>query len=256
MSPYGKSHPPETLHEAPSSRPQYPGPRELSNEELEGLFGVAARDLGTTLEAVKARVRSWQSQPDAYSLPEQFSPRNDQHFNADTRQSHPSLNRSLAKLAYEQWLAQPHPIFVYGTLKRGEYNHNHIHGASTLSPALLSGYRLYHLPFGYPTITPAHSPEAPVRGDLIQPARDSEDAGREESRSLLLSTDRLEGFDHDHPHSSFYIRTLVQVALLEENGEPGEPCTAWVYQAGETIMEYLTTERIIYTGCWTGGGVR
>ena len=41
-------------------------------------------------------------------------------------------------------------LFVYGTLKKGEYNHSYLKHSKYIDEAMLSGYTLYNTGYGYP----------------------------------------------------------------------------------------------------------
>lgn len=217
----------------------------------QSLLLESAHDLGCTVATLAAQLHAWREHPHSYRLPEPLPTSLENTTTVGAVTSTPRAQRSLTKLRYERWLTQPHPIFVYGTLKRGEYNHHvleeHLH-----APALLSGYQLHHLPFGYPTVSPTSDPNSHVWGELFQPLGEPGEQGGIATRCLLQSLDSLEGFDHDHPQSNFYERTLVHVTPVDSDGSHGEPLEAWTYRAGEAVFEYLTSDRLVPAGIWTG----
>ncbi|UXY14527.1 gamma-glutamylcyclotransferase [Chitiniphilus purpureus] len=101
-------------------------------------------------------------------------------------------------------MSGPVPVFVYGTLKRGGWNHRWLNGAPCLGEAVtVECYSLYahHYPF-----LVCSEPRYPVRGELY-----AVDA------ATLRNLDELEG----HPHD--YMRQQIAV-----HGPHG-PMQAWAY---------------------------
>jgi gamma-glutamylcyclotransferase (GGCT)/AIG2-like uncharacterized protein YtfP len=120
------------------------------------------------------------------------------------------------------------PVFVYGTLRAGSWNHDAWLApwlAGPTEPATLPGYALHHHG-GLPYITP--SPERFARGELarLDPARYDEG---------LMRLDELEDIDDRH-----YDRVVVEVG--------GEP--AFVYVAGPRIAARLGAGTEIPSGDW------
>ena len=147
-------------------------------------------------------------------------------------------------------------IFVYGTLKRGMWNHARFcAGARSIKEAVVRG-RLYEMDCGLPAL---QVPEADIlahgtadpRADVATQARfmaemaqhpDLRGKGRtrrgwglvrgelitfDDPQERLLRLDRLEGFHPGGP--SLYNRVLVPV-YLEASSKP-----AWVYTIGESL---------------------
>jgi len=142
-------------------------------------------------------------------------------------------------------------MFFYGTLKRGQRNHDrYCHGALRVEEATVRG-ELYDLPFGYPAlIVPEESIHAAGTGDPNRDAEKQRRLGREQVPTLqgsrvfgelfgfddpetrLPSLDRLEGFDPDA--SSHYRRVLLPVETSEGSG-----VLAWAYVVRESSGVYL-----------------
>ncbi len=143
-------------------------------------------------------------------------------------------------------------LFVYGTLKRGYWNHDRFcRDAIHIEEAQVRG-RLYGLPSGIPVLrvpdgdviaTGTASPladvalqwrltaETPV--DAIPDTRDWQTIRGElmhftDPRLCLPPIDRLEGFRPGMP--SLYRRALVPILV-----DSGESVLAWCYVAGEYI---------------------
>jgi gamma-glutamylcyclotransferase (GGCT)/AIG2-like uncharacterized protein YtfP len=144
-------------------------------------------------------------------------------------------------------------MFVYGTLKRGERNHERFcSGAFRVEEGAVRG-ELYDLPlFGYPElIVPEESVHAFGTKD---PAGDAEPQERlapgyplplegplvfgeilffDDAVSRLPAIDLLEGFDPADP-SSHYRRVLLPVEPKE-----GRALLAWAYVVREATGTYL-----------------
>jgi gamma-glutamylcyclotransferase (GGCT)/AIG2-like uncharacterized protein YtfP len=148
-------------------------------------------------------------------------------------------------------------MFVYGTLKRGERNHERFcSGALRVDEGTVRG-ELYDLPlFGYPELV---VPEESVRAfGTDDAARDAELQQRlarvrplplegplafgeifffDDAGSHLPAIDRLEGFDPADA-SSHYRRVLLPV-----EPEEGRALLAWAYVVREPSGKYLPDGR-------------
>jgi len=148
-------------------------------------------------------------------------------------------------------------LFVYGSLKRGYWNHEPFCGtAISIEPATVRG-RLYEFPSGIPVLEVpdadiiAHG-TGDILGDLAQqrclevslsgyPECDGERWQQIEGELVTLPDpvmtvppiDRLEGFCPDG--ASLYLRVLVP---LRTSGE--RIATAWCYVAGSMATRMLT----------------
>jgi len=104
-------------------------------------------------------------------------------------------------------------VFVYGTLKKGERNHDHFCGdALTIEPAVTTG-RLYQTPYGFPAIIDA--PDGQVFGEVMT---------FPDITKTLQRLDRLEGYRPGYGESH-YIRIEKTVIILNN----GKVVHAWVY---------------------------
>lgn len=108
-----------------------------------------------------------------------------------------------------------HVVFVYGTLRKGSWNHGFMRGARFLGAGRTAGkYALYveRIPF-----VDKDQPVSRIRGEVY-----------EVDDTVLAALDELEG----HPHE--YRREQVAVEL-----DSGETVTAWLYfhpaPAGELV---------------------
>jgi len=103
-------------------------------------------------------------------------------------------------------------VFVYGTLKQGQRNHDHFCGdAHTIEPAVTTG-RLYDTPYGFPAMFDA--PDGKVFGEVMT------FPDIEKTLGLL---DRLEGYRQSG--ESHYVRIEKCVAIFGNS----KVVHAWVY---------------------------
>ena len=149
-------------------------------------------------------------------------------------------------------------LFVYGTLKHGERNHDRFcRDATTVKRAAVRG-RLYDLPFGFPAlVVPGEDVRAVGTMDYLAdaeltrgvPARAREDfPGWDTVHGELLTfsdgEDRLpkiDGLEGYVPgEGEFYVRVLVPVALV------GGTVLAWTYCVEEGFGVRLRS------GSWSG----
>lgn len=152
--------------------------------------------------------------------------------------------------------ASPHPrVFVYGTLKRGERNHEPLcRNASRIEPATTRG-RLYHLPFGFPGLA---VDRGETRGlgtrDYLHDVRQQQslpEAEKDTPDSLvhgelisfpdpnhLAALDALEGYVPGE--KGLYERVLLPVETQSQRS------LAWAYVLRRAIGAHLPD------GHWTG----
>ncbi|MFC4472108.1 gamma-glutamylcyclotransferase family protein [Streptomyces xiangluensis] len=133
------------------------------------------------------------------------------------------------------------PIFVYGTLRPGEPNHEPFLLGRTVSevPGRLKGAVLYEGP-GYPYAL--EEAGGVVCGELITPV--SEEYGQ-----LLLALDRLEDYAPGDPRN-LYERVARDVVLGD-----GTTVQAWVYLAAPAVAARLRVRgKLIEGGDWRARG--
>jgi gamma-glutamylcyclotransferase (GGCT)/AIG2-like uncharacterized protein YtfP len=146
----------------------------------------------------------------------------------------------------------PLVMFFYGTLKRGERNHErYCGGALRVEEGAVRG-DVYDLPFGYPAlVVPEESIHDFGTGDSRRDAEEQWRPGREpvsllegprvfgevfafdEPELRLPALDRLEGFDPTDA-SSHYRRVLLPVETNE-----GSVLLAWAYVVEESSGSHL-----------------
>ncbi|KPL91626.1 gamma-glutamylcyclotransferase family protein [Herpetosiphon geysericola] len=128
----------------------------------------------------------------------------------------------------------PLPLFVYGTLRTGEYNWKIYLEGKTRSetPAIVQQHQLYAN--RYPYVIPG---EGTVVGTLVEikPALYA---------AVMREIDELEQFSP--AGNSWYLR----VARYVEVGE--QRILAWMYYAGERVSQHLTNDHRIVDGDWVG----
>jgi gamma-glutamylcyclotransferase (GGCT)/AIG2-like uncharacterized protein YtfP len=133
------------------------------------------------------------------------------------------------------------PVFVYGTLRRGQRNYRMLGGLTVAEhPAILPGHALHDT--GLPYVVPSR-PEDRVVGKLmvVDPGRYGE---------VLASLDRLEGF---RPGCwSLYVRIAATVRYRRGAEERAEK--AWVYLAGGSFRASAAT--LVSSGDWLAAGRR
>lgn len=115
---------------------------------------------------------------------------------------------------------QSHNVFVYGTLKRGQYNHHWIDGGAYLGRRQLCGAQLRNLG-AYPMAVLSEGSDAVIHGELYRVKA----AG-------LNHLDQLEGYP------GFYDRTELQLC---------DGTTAWVYHGR---LEQVSEAPLIPLGDW------
>lgn len=144
-------------------------------------------------------------------------------------------------------------MFFYGTLKRGQVNHDrYCRGALRIEEATVRG-ELYDLPLGYPAlVVPEESIHAIGSPDPTRDVEEQRRPGREhvlplegprvlgelftfdDAGSRLPPIDRLEGFDPADA-SSRYRRVLLPVETSESSNS-----FAWAYVVRESSGVYIS----------------
>jgi len=104
------------------------------------------------------------------------------------------------------------PLFVYGTLMKGQSNHNYLSDSNYIGDGTLLGYDMYNLGC-YPGIIDG---TGKVYGELYD-----------------VNDYKLKDIDYLEGEGSLYIRKLVKVSLLS-----GEFIDAWCYIYNHTVSNY------------------
>jgi gamma-glutamylcyclotransferase (GGCT)/AIG2-like uncharacterized protein YtfP len=152
-----------------------------------------------------------------------------------------ATGKALRKLGYETFLAQPYPVFVYGTLRQGQGNNRVVSGgAQQYAYGELRGIGIYGAGRGFPYAAEHESDYTKTRGEIIWL---SDDIHGEQARQGM---DWLEGFNSDNPMSSHYERRLH---VATDKGS-GEPVKVWVYLARGSAKSQLQERDRIVHGDW------
>lgn len=124
-----------------------------------------------------------------------------------------------------------HPIFVYGTLRRGEERFG-LYGFQTIlhEEAYLDDFQLLNIGGSFPGIVPG---EGRVRGEV-------------HLYSDLGLLDRIECFEEAFPHQSLFLRRWVSASL--PSGEP-HSAMAYVFNPDFPIPSQISLQ-IIGSGDW------
>lgn len=142
-------------------------------------------------------------------------------------------------------------LFFYGTLKRGQINHDRFcSGYASAAEATVRG-RLYDLPFGFPALLVPREDilaagsadplrDAAAQRRLADPAEHPKTGPRvfgelfvfDDFERLLPALDRFEGFDPDSG-TGLYRRVLVPVEAKKTR------VPAWVYAVERPSGNYL-----------------
>jgi gamma-glutamylcyclotransferase (GGCT)/AIG2-like uncharacterized protein YtfP len=126
-------------------------------------------------------------------------------------------------------------VFVYGTLKRGEANHQILRDATYVTQGYAKGFVLYDLG-GCPAMMPGA-----VVGDRVEQSAMGEIYAIEDEDfdDILCSLDRLEG------EGQLYIRVKVNVTT-RGSVEPTE-CISYLF-----IPTHNNQDRVVKGGWWAG----
>jgi len=130
------------------------------------------------------------------------------------------------------------PFFVYGTLLRGEVNHDLFLRGRTAAeePARLNGAVLYDGP-GYPYAVEERG--GVVYGELVT-------ALPEEYEELLVALDRLEEYARGDPRNLY---ERFEREVIRDGGDTA--VRAWVYVAAPAVAARLRARgKLIESGDW------
>lgn len=216
---------------------------EVAERHLDTLIRASARHQHTSANRMGAVFRQWRRRDD-YEVIEAPDPA--------FRITDPSLpsdkhtRKALAKMGFENWLAQKKPVFVYGTLRRAQGNDRLMNNAiaSRSEEAHVNGVAIYGADRGFPYAQEAPDGVGITRGDLVYLTDDQ--AGDWARQSL----DHLEGFDSDAYTDSHYRRVQIDVTYRDPDTGQMDTVNAWTYLAGGWAREELREEDRIPDGDW------
>lgn len=217
---------------------------ETAVKRVRALTEMVAENLGVNADRLEALVGKWRSADRAdyedYAAPFE-SYRYDLVAGVPTD---PNTSRALRKLGYEHFLAQPLPVFVYGTLRSGQGNDTLMDGArAEVQPAVAHGVAVYDGTWGFPYATEHADESSRAVGEIVYLTPDE---NGDIARGLL---DRLEGFNSDYPTGSHYERVARVVNAVDADGQEYE-AWAWMYMARGTARANLKEQDRIPHGDW------
>jgi gamma-glutamylcyclotransferase (GGCT)/AIG2-like uncharacterized protein YtfP len=222
-----------------------------ARQRVKDVVESAAYDLGTTPEYVRQLLNDYRTAlPSAFDDVEVPDPAF--RYHEDSRlvpdpEASPDLARAWRKLGYEQYLAQPHPVFVYGTLRPGQGNHGVMaHGVDHENPpvtARMDGVAIYGAHRGFPYAAEHDDPTACTVGEIVW-LTDTDNGW-----DARLGMDHLEGFSSDHPSKSHYERVLRPITITDPDGST-RTVNAWTYLARGWSKSQLREDDRILDGDW------
>lgn len=146
--------------------------------------------------------------------------------------------KAFRKLGYAVFLAQPYPVFVYGTLRQGQGNNRVVNGgAESYHRATLPGVGVYGAHRGFPYA--AEHTSAFTIGEVVMLRNDA--SGLDARQSM----DWLEGFNSNRPSHSHYERCLMTAEL-----DGAKKIDVWVYLARGSSKSQLQESDLISHGDW------
>jgi len=153
--------------------------------------------------------------------------------------------KALRKLGYEHFLRQPHPVFVYGTLRQGQGNSILMDSAREETVvARMHGVSMYTKHWGFPYAKEDSDLGSSITGEIVW-LSDSREG--DEARTAL---DYLEGFNSDFPSSSHYERVEREVVFAPSKGAALKKTKVWVYFARGSAARSLTESDRLESGDW------
>jgi len=220
--------------------------RQEAAKRLEQFLVAVANDMNVSPARLAAVYEKWKDPDSIYENVEAPDPKF--QYNPETLKlsGDPNTKRALRKLGYEHFLAQPYPVFVYGTLRQGQGNSGLMNPAvDNVTTGRLKGVAIYGADHGFPYAAEHEDPSAVTVGELVVLKENNEG---DYARYRL---DRLEGFNSDHPNSSHYERVLTKVYLEDED----DGVKAWTYLARGFARETLVEKDRIVDGDWVSAKV-
>ena len=203
-------------------------------------------------EKLSAKITQWANIPEGfnefYSSPDEAFRYEENPLLATTQE----LSRALCKLGYEHYLAQPLPVFVFGTLRPGQGNFSVLksYGAiEAMSEAKVTGVAMVAGSHSFFPKSIEMDKEDGVTdpssysmaGDIVYLKQDY--SGLETRRDM----DRLEGFRSSNPSGSMYRRVARKVELKKADGSV-EEVLAWMYVTQDRSR--VDEKDIVQNGDW------
>lgn len=215
----------------------------VAEYQINKITAAASQDLNVPAYLVKQKLKRWRELPEGEY--EDMGEEVPNAYRYDLVAGVPTddkTGRALRKLGYTQFLEQPYPVFVYGTLRKGQGN-SVLFGNDyyQIAPAAVSGVGVYgaHRSFPYAK----ENQNAAAFGDVFW--IDETEAGGD----VRYSLDSLEGFDSDHPSYSHYKRVLREATYIDQTGNQ-KTTPVWIYLASGRYNTQLREEELISDGDW------
>ncbi len=216
----------------------------VAEYQISKIANTVADDLGLDGYLVRKKINRWRdASADSYEDMEDEIP---SEYRYDLTPGVPTderTGRALRKLGYMHFLEQPYPVFVYGTLRKGQGNSvlfgNHYYQAEA---ATVDGVGVYGKERAFP-YAKANS-NAAAYGDIFWV--DETPQGAE----VRLSLDSLEGFDADYPSYSHYKRVLRDASYFDKEQNKIVNTKVWMYLASGRYNTQLREEDLIPDGDW------
>ncbi|MGV8909595.1 MAG: gamma-glutamylcyclotransferase family protein [Propionicimonas sp.] len=217
---------------------------DLAATELDDLLITAAAAQRCSPDRMRARFSKWRRDPNTYEDVTAPDPNFDgarlpagSFIPADK-----ATMRALRKLGWENYLAQPLPVFVYGTLRSGQGN-SHLINEDTVTSrnvGTAAGVGIYGANWGFPYAQDDPTGTAKTVGELVDLD------GSWEGHEVRESLDGLEGFSSNRPSGNHYHRVIRPVSVPGQR----EPVNAWVYLMAASGYRTLEPEDLIADGDW------
>jgi gamma-glutamylcyclotransferase (GGCT)/AIG2-like uncharacterized protein YtfP len=211
---------------------------------LQTISSKVAEGLGANPDFIRHKINVWRDQPeesyeDVKDIPEEF-----RYDKVSGVPRDYNSQRALRKLGYEHFLTQPYPVFVYGTLRRGQGNFP-IFGEHYYDSASgeVEGISIYGAERPFPYARESKNGLGKTFGDIIWV--DETPYGQQ----VRYSLDSLEGFDSNFPSDSHYERKL-QIAKITDPSGKTTTQKVWMYLASGRYKEQLRESEIIESGDW------
>ena len=215
----------------------------VAEYQISKIADTVAEDLGLDSYLVRRKINRWRdSDESSYEDMEDEVPN---AYRYDLVKGVPSdhrTGRALRKLGYEHFLAQPYPVFVYGTLRKGQGN-SVLFGNDyyQIAQAAVDGIGVYGPQRSFPYAK--ENSNAAAFGDIFWV--DQTEAGS----AVRGSLDSLEGFDSDFPSGSHYKRVLREATYIDYDGVQ-KTTPVWMYLASGRYNTQLREEELISDGDW------
>ena len=217
----------------------------IAAKELDGILIKAADAIGVSEDKVKKVFNTWLDDKDGDSFEDVHVPDTNFRYDLNRNVPHDAVTaRALRKLGYEEYLSQPYPVFVYGTLRPGQGNHVLMRDAVySHSSGSIKGVGIYGAGRGFPYAAEHDDSEATTVGEVVWLTNNYEGV---RARQDL---DSLESFSSDWPSSSHYERVLKTITVKDGFGVE-KNVDAWMYLArGYSRSTLKESDRILH-GDW------